>query len=647
MLGAIKHSRPDWHVTLACRAGFEEVARLFPAAPDELLPIDFNPYAWSTHSPELLHDLRPVIESFQSRTADIYLSAEMQPTWFGRLLASVIRPSTALCCTRVPEQVEFLSALRRSLGLAQWTMKNVALPERTHELRRYDLLLGAFGIPAVPSFPWPRPPRPREDNYLACFPSGSPGTKVKRWPPARFAEVLREWKARWNLPVLLLGDVSEREELQELAGQIGGAEVLAGAPVTEAAAVLANARLYLGNDTGPMHLASAFGVPGVAIYGGGHWPSYAPWGHGSIGLVSPLPCFGCDWDCVFGRGICVELVPVDEVSAALEKAMCRPGEPEARILRVADPRLEEIVGCAASKYRQLQADRAERLVCLEGAAVTIADQQRGLDHLHSALAGQLSAVQAHQTRIATLESIAAERLAAIEVRDEQIVALELVAAERLADVHGRAEQIANLEAIAAERLAAMQAREDRIANLEDVAAERLAAMQAREARIANLEAIAAERLAAMKARDQETQAREDRIAKLESIAAERLAAGHAREARIASLESIAAERLTGMQLREARIANLESIAAERLTAMQARDRETQAREDRIANLEAVAAERLAAMQARDREIQKREKRIQKLQSAADERLAAMLEMDREIARLERLLATTRQASLPG
>jgi ADP-heptose:LPS heptosyltransferase len=625
MLGAIKHSRPDWHVTLSCRAGFEEVARLFPAGPDEVIPIDFNPYAWSTHSPELLHDLRPVIESFQPRKADIYISAEMQPTWFGRLLASVIRPSIALCCTRVPEQVEFLSALRRSLGLAQWTMKNLALPEGTHERWRYELLLGAIGIPARASFPWPRPPHPHDADYLACFPSGSVGTKVKRWPPAHFAEVLRQWKARWNLPVRLLGDISEREELQDLARQIGGAEVLAGAPVSEAAAVLANARLYLGNDTGPMHLASAFGVPGVAIYGGGHWPSYAPWGHGSIGLVSPLPCFGCDWDCVFGRGICVELVPVDEVFAALEKAMCNPDEPESRILRVADPRLEEIVGCAASKYRQLQADRAERLVCLEGAAVTIADQQRGLDHLHSVLAGQLSAVQAHQMRIATLESIAAERLAAIQVRDEQISALELIAAERLADFHARAEQIANLEFAAAERLAAMQAREDRIANLE---------------------AIAAERLAAMQARDQETQAREDRIANLESIAAERLAAVHSREARIASLEWIAAERLTGMQLREARIANLESAAAERLSAMQARDRETQAREDRIANLEAAAAERLSAMQARDREIQNLEMRIQNLQSAADERLAAMLEMDRAIARLEKLLAST-QASLPG
>ena len=66
------------------------------------------------------------------------------------------------------------------------------------------------------------------------------------------------------------------------------------------AALIADSALFLGNDTGAMHLAAALDVPIVAIFGGGTWPRFTPTARRGLVLVQPLPCFGCGWDCAFG-----------------------------------------------------------------------------------------------------------------------------------------------------------------------------------------------------------------------------------------------------------------------------------------------------------------------------------------------------------
>ena len=393
-IDSIKCAHPEWNVTLACTAELMEIANLFPVPPDEVIPIGCNPYRWPNPCPELIEELRPFIELLKSRAVDIYVSAELQPTWLGWLLASVLRPGVALCCTSVEAPERFVAGLRAAFGLEPWPLRQIAPLEEIHEQGRYELLLQALDVPARSFFPWDRPKRVREGDYLVCFPSGSPGTKIKRWPMENFAAALGDFQARWRLPVVLLGSAGEREELQDLAARIGGAEIFSGEPLAVAAAVMANARLYLGNDTGPMHLAAAYGVPGVAIYGGGTWPFYAPWGPGSIGLVKPIPCFGCNWDCVFGQGICVEGIPVDEVRRALDDAMNGCGrDHESRFLHGVDPKLEQIIRGAASRYRMLQGDRAARLAALESAVATVHEQQRRIESLEAAAEARLKEVE--------------------------------------------------------------------------------------------------------------------------------------------------------------------------------------------------------------------------------------------------------------
>ena len=96
----------------------------------------------------------------------------------------------------------------------------------------------------------------------------SPGAaygNAKRWLPERFAGAARSLEGH---TALLFGSSAERELCQSIADQVPGARNLAGATTLREFIDLASVcRVFLTNDSGAMHVASALGVPTVAIFG--------------------------------------------------------------------------------------------------------------------------------------------------------------------------------------------------------------------------------------------------------------------------------------------------------------------------------------------------------------------------------------------
>jgi hypothetical protein len=70
-----------------------------------------------------------------------------------------------------------------------------------------------------------------------------------------------------------------------------------------------------------MHIAAALGTPTVGIFGGGHWPRFNPVGTKCLAVAAYLPCFYCDWDCIFGKPHCINLVTVNDVEIAIDKVL--------------------------------------------------------------------------------------------------------------------------------------------------------------------------------------------------------------------------------------------------------------------------------------------------------------------------------------
>lgn len=94
------------------------------------------------------------------------------------------------------------------------------------------------------------------------------GKSYKHWPRAHFARLADELE-RQGLRVVLIGGPADREAVDEVTRLSRTVSIdLAGKiPIGQLIALLEEARLFIGNDSGPMHLAAAAGTHVVALFG--------------------------------------------------------------------------------------------------------------------------------------------------------------------------------------------------------------------------------------------------------------------------------------------------------------------------------------------------------------------------------------------
>ena len=137
-------------------------------------------------------------------------------------------------------------------------------------------LARAVGADAVPPPPYYVP----DPALVSRAPAGvaylHPGAgKLKnRWPIERFAEVAADWIAR-GLDVQVIEGPQDSGTAAALNARVGRAlPIVQGESIPMLAARFAHAAVYVGNDTGPLHLAGAVGCPTVGVYG---WTDPAEW----------------------------------------------------------------------------------------------------------------------------------------------------------------------------------------------------------------------------------------------------------------------------------------------------------------------------------------------------------------------------------
>jgi heptosyltransferase-1 len=94
----------------------------------------------------------------------------------------------------------------------------------------------------------------------------SSGRASKNWPVERFRELAGRLVERWGVRPLLLWGPGEEELASDIARGTS-AEVAPSTTLRELALLVSKARLVIGADTGPLHLAAALGTPVVGIYG--------------------------------------------------------------------------------------------------------------------------------------------------------------------------------------------------------------------------------------------------------------------------------------------------------------------------------------------------------------------------------------------
>jgi heptosyltransferase III len=132
-------------------------------------------------------------------------------------------------------------------------------------------------IPRASLFTRPVPPRPR---YAVIHPLASQPDKT--WPAERFREVARYLQREHGLSTVVIG--GSDDDLTPFPDF----EVLQGASLEEVKELLAGASLFIGNDSGPAHMAAAFGKPVVVLFGSSDPVVWAPWRTVSKSLVDEV-----------------------------------------------------------------------------------------------------------------------------------------------------------------------------------------------------------------------------------------------------------------------------------------------------------------------------------------------------------------------
>jgi ADP-heptose:LPS heptosyltransferase len=149
---------------------------------------------------------------------------------------------------------------------------------------------------------------------VVVVPGSSRRQSYKRYPPERFGQALAPLRRR-GTRIVVAGGPGEEELVATVAEAIGtGTGILPPVDLKGLAAALGEADLFVGGDTGPMHMAWAMNTPVVAIFGPTRTDWNAPLGEGHR-IVAPPRGPNPRGELAF------ESVPAEAVAAAVSELL--------------------------------------------------------------------------------------------------------------------------------------------------------------------------------------------------------------------------------------------------------------------------------------------------------------------------------------
>ncbi len=179
----------------------------------------------------------------------------------------------------------------------------------------------------------------RARPIVAIHPGAGGYSTARIWPVERFAGVAKALAVGDKAGIVILGGPDEESAAAQLETMLGDSSrvlnLVGRTTIHQTAAVIERCDLFLGNDSGPMHIAAAVETPVVAVFGPSNrqaWGPYIPRGQKSIHrtVSRDLPCMPCFYrahslglreGC--GTRPCLTGLPVGTVLAACREALSK------------------------------------------------------------------------------------------------------------------------------------------------------------------------------------------------------------------------------------------------------------------------------------------------------------------------------------
>ncbi|MBI3077789.1 MAG: glycosyltransferase family 9 protein [Deltaproteobacteria bacterium] len=227
-------------------------------------------------------------------------------TWLSGAPVRLVSPSTHgprelswLVSVAIPSDTSSLQVVARNLAVARALGAETSRPEFVLPISpaaeaAAEELLSEAGIKPL-------------DRVVLVHPGAT--WRSRRWSPVRYAELADALARQHEARVAFVGAASDAAPVREIQQRMRTPSVdLAGrTTLVQLAALIRRADLYIGNDAGPLHLATALGTPTVGIYG----PTDPRMAHTAV-VRHPVPCGPCRYR-TCGWMDCMKLVRVEEV----------------------------------------------------------------------------------------------------------------------------------------------------------------------------------------------------------------------------------------------------------------------------------------------------------------------------------------------
>ena len=280
-----------------------------------------------------------LVHELTTGEGEMLLATSYNRTWADDLVAARLTGAKRFALGESSEIPSLYQDLFTQLGLSMNCPYDRFIPvdETSHETEKYKILWKELG--GKSKLPEPRLSVPEEHQKAAKRILGEAGLKSKNFclafrrvpnkspsrPGSRNALLNSSpgWEKKYQLPSLVAGHESEADCVEAVVHLAGKSKAKPSVwlgkdgEIPVLAALAEDAKMYVGNDTGPMHIAAAVKTPVVAIFGGGTWPRFQPRGDRSLAIAGEMPCFGCGWDCIFADAPCMSLVAVKDVQKAI------------------------------------------------------------------------------------------------------------------------------------------------------------------------------------------------------------------------------------------------------------------------------------------------------------------------------------------
>ncbi len=226
-------------------------------------------------------------------------------------------------------------------GRGCFLTKTVAYRHDQHEVKNFLAVLREDGVAATDDFLeiWTTRDEEQKAERLLKAAGVSLSERIavvhpfsavveRGWPLENFAELAVQLRSKMPCRVIVVGGEKDRETFRTVKPLFGSAvvDLVGECNLGETAALLKRSALFVGNDSGIMHIAAAAGVPVVAIFGPQSPVKFGPWSRHAKVIYKGMKCSPCRQkfftECAPSarrRPACMETITLEEVFQACLK----------------------------------------------------------------------------------------------------------------------------------------------------------------------------------------------------------------------------------------------------------------------------------------------------------------------------------------